>query len=335
MGWLGNLLKAVAGAPAIDLTFAPSIPARGTNIPGIGKPIEADACYIELYLESLRLERARSFATRFHGVAYSFISLSREGEERAQLAAISKPEKLADLDKNSLGRVITVSKRMMGATAYRGGTVSLELGLFSVKSGNVMTPVLDYVTRVSSVAGINYVGAIKPFVPLLIEGMDLIAGQWKDTELEVGIDTDVTLTAGGVAAIIACPKGSIPLEKLSMDRDHSLLLDGKRLECGYAAFSFRPSAEKTDYSEIPELKERYAAMQTAIKAGKMTDAKDALAAFRFATVASADLIPSDARRLYEKAKRKFDAAFPPGGIAALESEAANEGDGLSQIGLYD
>jgi hypothetical protein len=134
---------------------------------------------------------------------------------------VSKPQKLAELDKGSLGRVITVSKKMMGPTAFRGGTVSLEFGLFSVKSGNSFTSILDYVSKVCATAGISYVGAIKPFVPLIIEGMDLIAGQVQDTALEVGVDTDLTLATSGLAAIIARPKESIrpdmQLENGSLD----------------------------------------------------------------------------------------------------------------------
>lgn len=335
MGRLGNLLeriaKGVAGAPPIELTFVPSIPAPG--IPGIGEAIEPDSCYIELYLESLRLARARQFATRFHGVAYSFVTLLREGEERAQLAAISKPEKLAELDKGSLDHVITVSKQMMGPTAFRGGPVSLEFGLFSVKSGDLLTPLLDYITRVSSIAGISYVGAIKPFLPLITEGMDLIAGQLQDTALEVGVDTDLTLAAGCVAAIIARPKGSIDPAKLSLDKDRRLLLDGEPLDCGYAVFSLRRTPKKLDYGEIPELKERFAAFLSAIKGGKRKEARDAHTAFRLATIASPDLIQSDARWLDEKAKQMFKAAFPPGGVAAVGTDVRVEK--LSEIGLYD
>jgi hypothetical protein len=333
MGWLKKLIAGVTGAPPIDLTFVLSIPAPDAGIPGIGKAIEPDSCYIELYLESLRLARARQFATHFHGVAYSFVTLSREGEERAQLAAVSKPEKLAELDKGSLDHVITVSKQMMGPTPFRGGPVSLELGLFSVKSGNLLTPLLDYITRVSSTAGISYVGAIKPFLPLITEGMDLIAGQRQDTALEVGVDTDLTLISGCVAAIIDRPKGSIDTTKLSLDKDRRLLLGEKVLDCGYAAFSLRSTAEKSDYGEIPELKERYAAIQSAIKGGKMKDAQDALAAFRLATIASPDLIPSDASKLVEKARQKVKEAFPPGGVAASGIEVRVEN--LSEIGLYN
>jgi hypothetical protein len=332
MGWLKKFIWGVAGAPPLDLTFAPSIRAANAGIPGLGKTIEPDQCYVELYLESLRLARARKFATHFHGVVYSFVTLSREGEEKAKLAAISRPEKLVELDAGSLDRVIIVSKQMMGPTPFRGGPVSLELGLFSVKSGNLLTPLLDYVTRVSSTAGISYVTAIKPFIPLITEGMDLIAGQQQDTALEVGIDTDLTLTRGCVAAIIDRPDKSIDKSKLSLDDDRKLLLDGGTLDCGYAVFSLRPTTEKSDYGEIPELKDRYAAIQSAIRTGNAKEAQDALASFRLATIASPDLISSDAAKLVEKARQKVKQAFPPGGFAAVGGGVQVET--LSDIGLY-
>lgn len=333
MGLIKETIAGLKGAPAYDLTFAPSIPASGAGIDGVGEVVEADSCYIELYLESLRLARARKFATSFHAVAYSYVTLSREGEERAQLAAVSKPEKLAQLDKRSLNNVITVSKQMMGATPFRGGPVSIELGLFSVKSGNVLTPVLDYVTRVSSTAGISFVGAIKPFLPLIAEGMDLIAGQQQDTALEVGVEIDLTLNSGCVMAIIDRPKGSIDIDKLSLDKDRRLLLDGNILNCGYAVFSLRPTKKKSDFGEIPELKERYAELMTTISRGKIKDAQDALVAFRLATIASPDLISSDADRLVEMASQKYKKAFPPRGVAGFGTKGVQI-ESLSEIGLY-
>jgi hypothetical protein len=333
MGLIKRIVENVKGEQAYDLTFVPSIPAPDLKKEGIGEPIKADSCYIQLYLESLRLEKARRFATSFHAVVYSYLSLSREGEERAQLAAVSKPEKLAQLDENSLDHVITVTKEMVGATPFRGGTVSIELGLFSVKSGNVLSPVLDYVTRVSSTAGIGFVGAIKPFLPLITEGMDLIAGQKQDTALEVGVEMDLTLDSGCVMAIIDQPKETIDVEKLTLDKDRRLLLDGKVLDCGYAVFSVRPTTQKSDFGEIPELKERYSELMTAISKGKMKDAQDALTAFRLATVASPDLIESDADALVQKANQKFNRAFTTGGGVPFAPKAVKI-ERLSDIGLY-
>jgi hypothetical protein len=331
MGWLGKFWGKIAGARPTEMLFVPSVPAPGVG--WVGEAFEADKCYVELYVESLRLERARRFATRFNGVVYSFTSLPREGDTKAQFAAVSKPEKLTELDKNSLDRVITVSKQMMAPVAWRGGPLSLEIGLFSVKAGNLLTPILEYVTKVSSAAGVSFVGAVKPFLPLIAQGMDLIAGQQDDTELEVALDTDAALTVSAMAAIIDAPKNSIDPKKLSIDpNDHKLLLDGRPLDRGYCVFSLRRTLQKADYGEIPELKERYAALQAAIRSNKKKDAEDAMAAFRLVTLTSPDLITSDATELVRRAEEKLKAAFGPGGISATLRNQPPEP--LSAIGLY-
>jgi hypothetical protein len=152
----------------------------------------------------------------------------------------------------------------------------------------------------------------------------------------VGVDTDLTLTKSFVAAIIALPKGAIDTAKLSLAKDHGLLLDGKPLDCGYAVFSLRWTPTKSDYGEIPELKERYDAIQSAIKLNKEKDARDALTAFRLAALASPDLIPSDTRKMVEKVKQKVTEAFPPGGFATVGIDKLKlKQETLSQINLYE
>jgi hypothetical protein len=330
MGWLGDFMEKIGSAPAKQQTFARTIAA--SHLPGTGHDLVPDACYIEFYLESLRLAKARRFMTRFHGLAYSFVGLPRLGSPSIEFAAVSKPDRLAGIDKEAVGQVITVSKQMMGATAYRGGRLALEFGLFSVKSGNLLTPVMDYLARVSSVAGISYVDAVKPFLPLVTEGMDLLTGQVDDVLLEVGVDSDLDLTKSGASAVIAAPAGSIDTRKLRLDDDGVLLLDGRPLQHGYAVFSIRHTLQKADYGEIPELKDAFAVFIGAIRAGNYAAAKDAFVAFRLAVIACPDLITSDADTLIAKAKSQLDRAFPRGGTAGPPMEPPET---LGDIGLYD
>jgi len=335
MGWIKNLLGKIGGAQPTDWTLIDGLADPGTGI--AGKPVTADETYIELYVESLRLEKARRFATTFHGLIYSFASVAREGTDRAELASVTKPQNLGTLGVNDLSRVITVSKRIMGAMPWRGNPLGLELGLFSVKSGNLLTPLVNYVAKISDLAGISVVTRLNPFLPLVFEGLDMIAGQTADSELELAIDTDMELTESRFCALIAQPKGSIPAASLKIDpQDRKLLLDGKPLQAAYCVFSIRASQRNPDWGEIQPLKDAYADFTRAIGAGKHKEAEDALAVFNRQVIITPDLISADKDRLKEKAKADLHDAFPGGGQSAPEGVRDRfAGRQLADLNLYD
>jgi hypothetical protein len=315
MGWLNTLLNKIAGVAPTDWTLLNNVPDPGLGI--AGKPMLPDQCYIELYVESLRLEKARRFATTFTGVIYSFASLARLGANRAELASVTKPQNLATLDANNLDRVITVSKRMMAAMPWRGDPFGVELGLFSVKTGNLLTPLINYITKVSEKAGITTAAVVNPFVPLITEGLDIIAGQTTDTAIELAIDTDLSLTQSQLCALVAKPKGTIDLTGLTIDsQDRKLLQNGKPLQAAYCVFSIRANDRNADWGSIPALQQSYADFTKAVASGKHQEAQDALTGFNRQVIVCPDLISSDKVRLQDKAKADFLAAFPGGGQAA-------------------
>lgn len=331
MGMLQKIWKKIKGGDAVDQFFAP-LPPRS---PFDNQPLTPDECYVELYVNSIRLEKARRFATRFHGLVYTFATLVREIDKN-EIAAVSKPDKLADLDKNSIGNVITVDKKMMGPVAWRGGTLSLEVGLFSAKSGNLLSPVLDFVTRVSETAGISYVGAVKPFLPLITEGMDMIAGQKDDTNLEVGLDTDLTLTTSTTYALVDAPKESIARDRLSIDpNDGKLMLDGQPFKKGYCVFSIRRVDRKADYGQIPSIKEKTEALYAAIRTNVQKNAEDAFTALRLEILTSPDLITRDKEVLIKKAREKVRIAFEGGGVSVAKRNKLEKVENpLEDLQLY-
>jgi hypothetical protein len=224
---------------------------------------------------------------------------------------------------------------MMAPIAWRGGTLGIELALVSVKEGELISPILDYVTRVSSIAGVSFVGVVKPFLPLITEGFGLIAGQKDESEIEVGVDTDIDLKQSATYTVIDAPKGSIDISSLSIDpHDSKLLSSGQPLSKAYCVFSIRRREQKADYGEIPALKEKYAQLQAAIRANKQKDAEDAFTAFRLEAIASQDLITKDAARLVQRAEQKLRAAFAGGGVSAPLLKAPLPAEPLSAIGLY-
>lgn len=343
MGWWKRTKEWVAGAPQERFTFVDTFSAVDLQIPSLGDRIAGDECYIELYLESVRLEKARRFATTFNGVVYSFLDLAREGEENIELAAVSRPNKLADLDDSNLGRVITISREMTGPIAYRGGKVGLEIALVSVKNENLLKGTLDYILDVSSVAGASYLTAIKPFVPLIDKGMDLISGQSRDVAIEVGYASDRKPDRAFVAAMIEAPADTYAEGAFSIDREGRLLNQGREVGHSHAVFSVRGTKKKHDYGEIPELKSAFAEFRKGLRTRKYTVAEEALAAFKVAVYTSVDLISSDQDELVAKAQARFDRIFPEGGSAgptesvhALQrGTAESDEDSLYSLQLYE
>ncbi|WP_299893035.1 hypothetical protein [uncultured Ruegeria sp.] len=280
-----------------------------------GLEIKPDETYIEVFVESMRLAEGRRFATQFNGMIYSFISFARAGEATAEMASVTKPGKLAELDPKNLDRVITVENKLLGAVPWRGGTLGLELGLFSVKSVNLMSPILDYVTRVSEAGGISFVGKIKPFLPLITEGLDLIAGQTQNVAIEVALDADLTLVQSEYIAIVACKRGQIAPADVTLDpADRQLLVKGKPLKDGYCVLSLRATPEKADYGEIPELASAYTNFRDEMKSGKRKNAEEAKQALRVAIYTSPDLIESDKDRLVALNEKEFNRIFTGGPI---------------------
>lgn len=90
MGWLGrkldDLMRTIAGEPPVAFSYVPSIPTH--EVPDTGHSLDPDECYISLYLESLRLERARRFGTIFNGLVYSIVSLVWGGEKGILLSHV-------------------------------------------------------------------------------------------------------------------------------------------------------------------------------------------------------------------------------------------------------
>jgi len=334
MGWLNTLLNKIAGVAPTDWTLLDNLADPGLNISG--NPVKPDECYLEVYVESLRLEKARRFATTFDGVIYSFASMARQGAKRAELASVTKPKNLTALNQNQLSNVITVSKRIMAAMPWRGNPLGLELGLFSVKTGNLLTPLTAYVTKVAAQAGIS-TAVVSPFLPLVTEGLDMIAGQTADTAIELAIDTDMSLSKSQILALIAKPKGNVNQAAISIDpQDHKLLDNGQPLNAAYCVFSIRTTDRNADWGSIPALEQAYEDLKSAILSGKRKEAEEALAGFNRQVIICPDLIPADKTRLKDLAKDEVHQAFPGGSQAAepqtLRDRFANRK--LSDLRLY-
>lgn len=313
MGWLGNLLETVRHQPVTDWTYIEELAESESNPSKkiAGRAFTVDDCYVEVWIEGFRLSDRRRWATTFVPSTYASMTLARQGSDPATLTKLSGGNK--EMSADDRDRVISPSTRVLSAMPWRGGALELELAVFAVKTGNLVAPVLNYVTKVASKAGISLASAVDPFLPLITEGLDLIAGSTEDTEVEIAIDTDMTLTTSRISAVIAQPK-SISLRNISYDpTDHKLLTDGVPLQAGYCVFSIRQVPTNADWGSIEPVKKAWDAIRDAALDGDDVRVAAALQMFRRQVTFCPDLIKRDKDSLIRLAEQHVEDTKTPAG----------------------
>lgn len=296
MGWWKQIFR----TRAEDWTYGQLTPAQVRD----GKPsreIKAEAEYISAFVHSLRVCDVRRGVSKFYGTVHSLASVppSQLGE-RAEFHALTTPEGLRNLDAKNVDRVVTLDRRILGPVPYRGGDLEIELGLFSVKSADLADPFLSVLEDLSSLAGVAFVAAAKPFAEPLKRGIGLLTNSADASILEIGLAKTYNPVKTGYFVVMRAPRGRIPLDSLSLDEDGRLLADEAAVkDYPYVVISIEGSPERPDWRLIPEVAHAYGELERAVAKQDMNDARDALSAFKVAVNWSPDLLGADSERIYQ------------------------------------
>lgn len=329
MGWISKAIDTIKGKQPTVWTFIEDVAVAGSTIST--QPIANDQCYVELYVDSLRLGHARKFATTFNGVVYAFATTAKEGAMPSKLSAVTKPQEITNVGDADLNNVITFSKRMFKVIPWRGDPLELELGLFSVKTGNIASDIADYVVRLSNTISPGITSTFDPLVPLVTEGLDMMAGQTEDVELELAVDSSLELQSGKHYALIRMPREEIDPAQLSVKEGGQLQHKGRDVEASYCVFSIRPRQDNPEWGKIGDLRQRFDDLKSAILSGRQSDAEDAMAAFRRAVIVCPDLITADKKTLIKRAKDLMEMEFSGGVI----SQSAGGDKPIKEMSLSD
>jgi hypothetical protein len=332
MSWFSDLIERIAGKDAIDFVVTPALP-LGKNAPA-SVALGANQCYIELRVASLRIPKSRRFTSNLYGVVHAFTTLSRNGAKDVQFASVSAPDRLAGIDPGNAYNAIMVDKVVMGPVAWRGGNLDVEMGLFSVVSSDLAGPFIGLITDLATTAGVSFVAAATPFVPIIKKGVELLAGKVGDGSLEIGISRTIQGPMTGVYAIVGVDRNGFDQNGLSVDpADFKLVRNGAAItQAPYLVYQISMSQQRADFGNIPELAQAFQDLLAKIRDGKEDPARESLGVYRRLVLTSQDLIDDDATQLVAKATQIVDRVFKggPTGKETFENLPAS----LAEIGLY-
>ena len=263
-------------------------------------PVPPGGAYLSLFLKSARVTDVRRGLSRFYGAVHSYVKLAHRSTGEAEFNMVIAPDMLRDIDARNVDRVLVLDQRLLGPVPYVGGDVELEIGLFSIQSADLAAPYLKLLESLSSAAGVSYFAAALPFAKPILDGIQLLTGGNDASILELGLSKTERAPKTGYVVVVRAPKGSIDVSNLRVDPTDFTLLDrrgGAISDFPYLVLELTAQRERDDWALIPELRQAYAHVQQSVRAGKWTDAKAALAAFKLTAWTCNDLLLDDAERL--------------------------------------
>lgn len=273
--------------------------------------IKADERYVNIFLKSMRIVNSRQGWSKFYPVVHSFITVPHRAGGLAEIAVVSSPSRLLELDSTHIDRVTTINQRLFGPIPYRGGDLGVEVGLFAVKSADFVKPFLSLLEVMATAAGVSFVSVAKPFVEPLKKGLELLTGS-TDLTLQIGLATAFKSPETGYFVSMRAPAGTFAAKDFVL-KDNFELHDtnGKPItQYPYLVLGFEASEQREDWFLIPSIVAVYESLQDAIRRGKQTEAEEIFGVFKRTALTSPDLLIGDAVRLVEKVNAETSRVMP-------------------------
>jgi hypothetical protein len=275
-------------------------------------PIPPNKVYVDVFLRSMRVRDVRQGLKRFAGAVHSFIELPQLSSGTASFHTFTVPSELKAVDPEHLDRVVISSQRLLGPVPYRGGDISIDLGLFSVETKDLVDDYLSILTDLANAAGVGYVNAALPFVKPIENGIQRLVGDGGPASLEIGLSEDLDAPREGSYLVMRGPMQQLQQIQLVHDSQFKVArADGQPLDYPYMTYEIKTNAIRDDWFMIDDLRAAHATLQEVVRKGATPgSAREQFAVFKAAALTSPDLLYADAQRIVEEAEKELENALP-------------------------
>ncbi|HSA55022.1 MAG TPA: hypothetical protein VLE53_04925 [Gemmatimonadaceae bacterium] len=334
MGWMQKIFKTRAENWILHKLAPAQIK---SPLSGAPQALEPDRHYLIVRLLSMRVVNVRAGIRRFHAAVHSYARLPHpDGSGAAEFNTLVAPKQLQDVDAERIDRVVQVNQTLFGPVPFRGGPLELEVGLFSIKSGDLTAPYLSLLESLSKTAGVSFVTQALPFAEPLKAGIDLLTGSTDDSILEIGFAAEQWEPTTGVWVSMRATTPPIVLSELTVAGDDFRLYHrGEEIrDKPYMLIEVAGDTRRPAFFEIPDLRQTHAALRAAIRQGKVEAVHDALAVFRRTAYTSGDLLFDDAKNLVARTTAEVDEMLSaPASVRGFRGDGADNGLDLTPLEL--
>jgi hypothetical protein len=299
--------------------------------------LERDKHYVHVRLKSLRIVDSRIAWKKYYGCIHTNTTLADSRNGEAEFQSVSTPAKLAGPDPKHADRILLVDLPVLGPVPYRGGNMTVEIGLFAVQSSDLAEPFLDVLKTMSQVAGVSFVSAAAPFVQPIKKGAERLLGLADHSSLAVGVARGFAPVETGYYLVTDAPADLVDGNRIKLDETFRIQFErnDKLADYPYFVFSIEADTRRANWASIPELRSAHDALRALLRDPKTTSAKaeEAYTFFKRLAQTSPDLIDADADALVTEENDRLQKAFGRGRAVAGRKKGFDIGP-FESLGLY-
>ncbi len=143
-------------------------------------PIENDKAYFLLTMREMYIAHTRILWRKFYPMLHSFVSYGDKEEH-----VVVGPAQLRGFGESNLDKVMTFNYRLAGPIAYKGGDVTILVGLYSAPFQDVTGALIDTISTIANLGGIA-LGAAPQIASVVKGGIEKIL-ELNETRIEIGV----------------------------------------------------------------------------------------------------------------------------------------------------
>jgi hypothetical protein len=253
------------------------------------KAVEAGKDYIGVNLRSMWIVNTRAKFTTFYPTLHSYIQAPAFIGGDVEFHVLTTPPGIKELTSKGLDRVIVGRQRLLGPIPYWGGSVTLQIALFSIKAGDLAAPFLSVLGDLSTIAGGGaFQMAAQVFSAPLKSGISMLTGTSGDN-LEIGYYASADAPRTGY--YLAIRREAVDLNNVWLKGGY--LVDGRGQpfrDDPYFVFSIEASNFRPDWRSIPGLDAGWVRVKDAATSGDAKRLDQAFKKVRQLVVSSDDLL---------------------------------------------
>lgn len=299
---------------------------------GAAPPIDPNRVYISIMLRSMRMVNSRVGFSRLYGAVQSYTRLAHIYEGTVEFTAVTTPSELKNVEKRDLNRFAIGDRRLLGPVPYRGGDVEFEIGLFAIKSQDLLAPFLALLQNLSQAAGVGVFSVASPYIASLRMGVELLTRPEGSASLEIGLSTTFTAPAAGTYFVARLPRQDHNPLKFSVN-DGNQLIDERGeyvTDAPYIVFSIDTESVRSDWFTIPNISDTYKQLGRAVSEGASYDSINSHKEHLFRTLyTSPDILPQHAKQISAEVSEQLALT-----LRAVKTSGAGRGPTLPPLDRY-